>query len=267
MFPKTEVPTLVPVETLPGEFHQGGSPPAVYRAGSGPWCDHVEEIWCCPRDGTMFRRPAKCSDERRCPVCVVAWAWHEARVAALRIRARKERYEPRHVVVSPSPHAYEDVPGVVASLRRDVREVLRKMGFRGGLLVVHLWRHRETENGCGPTEWFWGPHAHVVGYGVVDAVRRPPGWYVESMREKQGSLEATVSYLVNHAAVVPGGHAVTWFGHLSYNKFGASPSLPVGGGPACPRCGGPMERVCGPEDFMLVRAVVKAGRRRGRGEE
>jgi hypothetical protein len=113
------------------------------------------------------------------------------------------------------------------------------MGATGALLVVHPWRHSVGAVG---TVWTRGLHVHALVRGKVNARARPKDAFVRVLRHRQESLVGTISYLLDHAGYVPRGHAVRWFGSLSYNKLGRTEvSLPEG--PLCGTCGSLMEPV------------------------
>jgi hypothetical protein len=104
------------------------------------------------------------------------------------------------------------------------RRVLAPMGFVGGAIVFHPFRHD------GQCTWFDGPHFHAIGFGRVDENLRPAGWVVKDVTHvrdrgegKPRSWPATLKYVLDHSLVPRAAdhryHSIRWFGALSYTKF------------------------------------------------
>ena len=224
----------------------------VHRVGDGESCTEEEAgfrlLWC-PRDGTRVAVRTKCNRARSCPRCSKLWCSREGVRAAHRLfRGGLKTGEwllPRQVVVSFSVPDLKTAE-LIEWAHRGTRRVLQQMGVRGGLTVVHPWRHDGPLSlGC----WYEGPHAHAVVYGNVDEEKRPAGVVVKTVLEGQEKglpeplCAMVVGYLTNHAGYVGQGHVLRWFGSLAYNKalrVGRPPEPPVVS-EKCPVCGGALE--------------------------
>ncbi|MFZ1990786.1 MAG: hypothetical protein WAW96_13575 [Alphaproteobacteria bacterium] len=122
--------------------------------------------------------------------------------------------------------------------RAQAIQTLKAMGAEGGAVVLHPWRHRAVD-GC--TKWYAGLHVHAIVYGRVDADKRPAGTFVRTTRPAQKSVRGTFAYLLDHGGYYYKGHAVSWFGTLSYNAgLGVKPleDEPM----RCDRCGAVLEQ-------------------------
>lgn len=217
------------------------SPSLAFRVGSGTECLAEFRTWVCPVDGTLVDRRVTCDDERLCPECSKLWAWREAAEVERRLACAKEVFEPRHVVVSPNDQTGVRTAEDISRLRTQAWGVLRRMGARGAVLVVHGWRHR-PEDAC--TVWVDGPHVHALVFGRVDADKRPRSVVVRTVRREQANVGGTIAYLLNHAATSPRQHAVAWVGSLSYRKLKAG-RRERRTAPSCPVCGAEMEPIEG----------------------
>lgn len=182
--------------------------------------------------------PIHCN-RRDCPECFKRWARREAIFCLRRLRAGAKyfslKYGLRHVTLSRDGATLPDVLNTFRRERSAVYRVMERMRFLGGIAVFHAQRHHGAD--C----WFDSPHWHVIGYGRVDADRRPTGWFVKTI--SKGEREArswlgTLYYVLNHCAFarwtvkvysdkipdlsVDVDHtteALTWFGGWAYNKL------------------------------------------------
>lgn len=224
-------------------WEPGPKPDVAFRVGTGDECYvTVYRTYVCRFDGTVVRYREKCTEERKCPRCSLKWAGREAEAASVRLETFMKRYHklpPRHIIVS-SQEMQEcppETPDAIAKAREAVRGILRGLGVVGGLLIFHGLRHRRL--GDQDFEWFPGPHFHVMAYGRVDNLQPRAGWVVKTLRPGQTTIVGTLAYLLNHCSTSARGHALTWFGCLSYRTF-KCPCARVKGTP-CPACGTPME--------------------------
>ena len=229
-----------------------GEGPYMRRAGSGTLCEDRDQRYLrylCPKDGTVLHVRQVCEDERHCPRCVYVWSGREGRRAAFRLeqvaRKRRLRRSPRHVVVSFSYLSGGDDPLSAASYDRFFRKAartLKNMGALGGCLVFHAWRF--TGRSPLTSYWSWGPHVHALYWGKLDHEKRPSDVVVKVL-EDSGTRDAasTLSYVLNHCAVIDKKHALRWYGVATYRGTPGVPKPPVEGlAPSCPLCGREMER-------------------------
>ncbi len=152
---------------------------------------------------------------RSCPECMHKWAVREAARARERLAVGAAFYtlpwRARHVIVSPPQGPLPGTREELAALRTSGRSTLARMGFWGGCMIFHPWR-------CKGNRWLEGPHFHVVGYGKIDADKRPDGWVVKTKKPRK-SVTSTIFYLLTHAGISRGTHSVTWFGKWAYNSL------------------------------------------------
>lgn len=178
---------------------------------------------------------------------------------ALRVEHRIKQYNgaPRHFVVSPPQSEWIDVDfeiyEVVKKLKRKALKIAVKTGIVGGCAILHhlrrvgeSYRHDDTETYASadkddPAKWYLSPHVHIVGFGytsknLVLKTYHETGYVVKNLGVRQ-SVRATVLYQLSHAYIPEKGHALTWFGEMSYNSkmFKAVPFPKEK--PECPDCG------------------------------
>lgn len=177
---------------------------------------------------------------RECPDCGPGpWAWREAvaahsrlvewhhRVGVFflpdRLASAPARALLRHVTLSEDAQEQPTTKEALDALYARAYAVLGSMGFTGGAIVFHPYRHD------GACTWVEGPHFHAVGFGLVNAEDRPAGWVVRDvtlLRDPDGkkrSWLATLKYVLDHSLVPRAAdhryHSLRWFGALSYTKF------------------------------------------------
>ncbi len=242
-------------EVREDEPEEASSRRTVQRVGSGMDCEEEGGFtsWVCPRDDTVVHVPLTCSEARLCPSCSKRWAFREAKKAAYRLgHVRKRKVygavEPRHVVVS-----FAEGQGEELSLD-DYDElfvrawaVLKKMGSRGGVGLVHPWRHQPDSIGGETVRsvmWVPGPHCHFLVWGWLDLSKQPGGAFVRVIHAEQKTIVGTLGYLLDHAGVVVRKHALRYYGVACYNKCPGVPPAPreivV---PLCPMCHGKMRKL------------------------
>ncbi|GAI19814.1 unnamed protein product [marine sediment metagenome] len=154
--------------------------------------------------------------------------------------------------------------------RRVAYKLLKKAGFKGGLLIPHPWRQKCYDCGgdiiakwavsldtkefyvkstccvdCGSKEFIWikGPHFHVVGYGWVEyteEIEKATGYVIKNIG-LINNVGGTVWYQLTHCGIKPGRQAITYFGLCAYNKY-KSPPAPKADAVICPVCGAFMVR-------------------------
>lgn len=153
---------------------------------------------------------------RDCPRCARSWAVRTGERVAARLEGLSKlfAYFPRHVVLSP-PVGMFDPNDPLDRMRNIFRRTASDAGVHGGTLVIHGWRERVRGGG----EWYWSPHAHIIGWGRVAS--RRAGWIVKVIRQvrDRASAAAIVAYELDHAAYDGAGSAHTWYGTVSYSRI------------------------------------------------
>lgn len=191
-----------------------------------------------------------------CPVCYEKAASKEGarmenRIKQFRYRSGKTKYY--HWAVSvPEELQYED-PEKLWKLAQDVSKMA---GIRGGSMMFHHLRGYNEEDqaedlaaGFGwktaPASWYFSPHFHVIGVGTTskDKIRKmhkKTGWVVVNLGERK-SIKSTAHYQLSHAWIPEKGHAIRWFGCMSYNKLKVKPLPPQKH--VCPDCGSEFQKL------------------------
>lgn len=195
------------------------------RAGTGKLCD--DDGWhttvTCER-GHVRKIHRHCY-RPDCPRCNRSLALKNARRIASRIVGASNLfgYKARHVSISPPPGLMVEFGASLSLMRETFRTVALACGLHGGALVVHGWR----EHNRGTGDWYWSPHAHVIGWGYLRRENVPGGWVVRVLRKLEASgpftereiIERCVAYELDHAAYVPRRAMHTWYGSASYNRM------------------------------------------------
>ena len=199
-------------------------------------CGEVRHKGCLntPRhpNGQIFVKAyRKSCSKASCPICFISWQTKEAHRAARRMRAFRlgKHRAPIHVVFSPP----QDTSDGIRELRKEMYKLSKTVGLYGGLSVFHPYR-------CDSGQWKKGPHFHTLGYGWIvntKAVYEDKGWIVKNIGLRPHVVR-TVGYLLSHAGIRKGYHAVTWFGGLGYSKL--TVNLEVEDQPHCPFCSAPL---------------------------
>lgn len=140
-----------------------------------------------------------------------------------RLRNRPAQHLLRHVTISQDVQLEPTTKEELDKLYAQAYDVLSRMGFFGGAIAFHPYRHD------GECDWTEGPHFHAVGFGHVDAYKRPEGWVVRDVtnvkppRGRRRSWLGTLKYVLDHCLVPKARdhryHSIRWFAALSYTKF------------------------------------------------
>ncbi len=169
-----------------------------------------------------------------CPICYVPWAVREGTAAADRMKAAERLYlregddlqDARHFTFSPPQAAAIELIKTKKGYKRlkaFAIKLIKKAGIRGGAVIFHS--HRVNRH----KQRYLSPHFHVVGYGYVQNTKQfhkaSAGWVYKNMGTR-ASLAGTIIYALDHCGLAYEqgntkriGHALTWFGLLSYNKI------------------------------------------------
>lgn len=191
----------------PGEGERGD--------GCGTW-----GAWRCFKEPNLhpmvpFTRQCR---GRGCPEfhCWTGWSKDNAKKVVRRLQAGQHYYTvhhaPRHITLSHDAQVVPSTREELNILYRAAMDTMIAMGFLGGVIIFHPWRHK------GKLCWYAGPHFHVFGFGAVDARLRPDGWFVKTIRKRQKSWQKTVAYILDHTGYDRHSDlkAYRWFAGFSY---------------------------------------------------
>lgn len=210
----------------------------------------------CNGCGKPFWHESSCLN-RTCPNCYQKWASAEGRLASGRLwmgreitRRGRGRGRILHVVVS--------MPSCDLEVAREIcRRILKRHGIEGGSIVPHPFR--QDDDGDFVPDGYLHFHGFGVAFGNVEPGGSPSDGSVvfkviKDARRKdyagfrsQKDLRLAIRYVLTHAGILEGRHALTWYGTLSYNKLtneALKDACPEGYDamitrlePRCPSCG------------------------------
>lgn len=232
--------------------------PEVYRVPrwrpekSRPTCGEYRSRFAyCPEDGATIRYRADCNDPE-CPGegCADAWFRRQAGAICDRLEDAGQAHHAgpvRHFAISlqvdEAKRYLEEYgkAGLLAAFRYVAEE---EMGLKGGWLVLHVWRGKNSE-------WRVSPHAHIYGYGYArptERVHARTGVFYRMIRrcEARADLERGVFYTLTHAPLIYDAKTErrrcswSWFGIASSRAMRCGEVEAVAEIQACPVCGGPM---------------------------
>ena len=200
-----------------------------------------------------------------CPICYEKASTRAGKRVEHRLKQFKWRNRKStkyyHWTVSPPAPVWLGL--TVKQLKKKAISIAKKFGVRGGSVIFHHLRRvgeadEDEDFNAGsdwktaPALWYLSPHFHFVGVGFtskkkVIEINKKTGWVCINHLERR-SIAGTVFYQLTHAFIPRGrGHAVSWFGVCSYNKFKTRPIPP------------PETSVCSicKEEMVKVRPVDK----------
>ncbi len=197
-----------------------------------------------------------------CSVCVWKYLDRESNRATTRIEtlARNSqylplnegyRYNPVHVVVSVPKKDWNLDYKILKSMARDM---LKKSGCFGGLMVFHPFRQIEdAEDSLRENkpigDWYWSPHFHSIAIGWISGQEvadnyHETKWVVVNLGVRR-SVFQTVWYQLSHCGIKEGFHSITWWGILGYHSYYSK--LKLEDGPEledyCPFCFEPLNEL------------------------
>ena len=193
-------------------------------------------IISCPNDLNHHVKYCKFHCYRPdCPICCEYWARREAkrvveRLSNASILHHKSGHDLgpiKHIVLSPpqdlAAHLIQTKEGSI-KLRKLANKILRAHGFLGGCVITHpfrkfillndKWVEEELANthqrkalknlNDPPTNWVWGPHFHLLGWGHLtksnDFYDQTDGWVYKNLGPRK-SVYASIFYLLTHAGL------------------------------------------------------------------
>ena len=201
----------------------------------GQWGYRVCQNVSCHPGGMEYaqRFQVSCFDAY-CPTCKGAWAHRQSKTATKKLKKYQKKYKTpaKHLVWSPDLTNKDFLSMGIKNLRKACRRDLKSVGFKGGMIVLHMFRDKEVQ---GRKIWYVSPHFHVIGFGWITVTKE---WHAKSNAVIKNlgvrdSIYNTVLYQLSHASIKKGVQTVTWVAALSYNK-GESPK--ENNSVRCPYC-------------------------------
>jgi len=125
--------------------------------------------------------------------------------------------------------------------------VMARVGITGAIIVLHPFRFDGKK--AAPVT---SPHYRLIASGWIEGamtVHAATGWVTKKIRTlgKEGEVFGVIKYVLTHAGVKDGRHAVTYTGLLHYSKLKLEPEEPEPS--QCPYC---------PLELMQLRLTVEA---------
>ena len=242
------------------------------------WCHHCN---------SWFRTEVVCKS-RTCPHCGEIWANGQAAISAFRMievgRSPLARGAwGREAIVCPPRDQHDRLledPAYVKRKRVQVGDIAKRAGFRGFTIIFHPYRDSD-EQGHYDVD---GPHFHVVGWadklrtlGDFSPALKRAGWIFKGVSKSDGSayriknwamFYKKLAYELGHCAIIPGMHAISYYGICHYSKVNLSVKerairRALKATP-CPNCGSTFtdrEEVCRPGLGVTHRVRVMFGTR------
>jgi len=208
--------------------------------GSAPLDCGKKVVKVCPHCGHVWEDEYSCN-RRECPECWKKWLCREGEESAIRMwvltrrvylgktlgRFRAGRIV--HVVISFRRHGLS-----YSQARKKACTIAKRHGVSGGAVIFHPFR-TDDEGQYIPDGFV---HYHVVGIAKAEVVWPSPGSdlpyvfkHIPDPPRFKGDTKKTylgvrkfadllrlLRYLLSHAGLVQGTHALTWFGVLTYNQ-------------------------------------------------
>lgn len=243
--------------TIPGMSERG--------ANCGEW--YPAEF--CESCGAVHAGVSRCH-QRGCPDCWATWTGNRAESIVRRLTAYRFTKPPGverrvvHAVASPPPGEVRTLADV-GRYRRKAQERLKERGVRGGVMVFHgfrvkqsvqetyrelrdaeavdggLWQFVRENDRDWRSQTYWSPHFHVIGSSAeFDADNGEDDWVIRrlSSADPLKSLADTAAYtsvakmsryILSHATFESDGvRAVSWFGALHATQFDPEAELSTG---------------------------------------
>jgi len=201
-------------------FRMPGSNNEPKKETCGQWGYRVCQNTSCHPGGMEYaeRFQVSCFDAL-CPTCKGAWAHRQSKTATIKLKKYSKKFHTpaKHLTWSPDPNNPKFVEMGIKKLRKACRIDLKAVGFKGGMIVLHMFRDKEID---GRKFWYVSPHFHIIGFGWIEGTKEmsaKSGAIVRNLGVRD-SIYNTVLYQLSHASIKKGVQTVTWVASLSYNK-------------------------------------------------
>ena len=207
-----------------------------------------------------------------CPVCYEKAAAKQALRMANRITQFRRKYgKTKYYHWSVSPPQGDLSKLDLDQLWKKAQKVSKMAGIQGGSIMFHHLRGYNEEDlkedlaagsswKTAPAAWYLSPHFHVIGVGFTSEKKirhmyEETGWVVVNLGERD-SVRSTALYQLSHAYIPEKGHAIRWFGSLSYSKLKVKPLPPEEH--LCPECGSEFRKLkfVSPTAEAIVRSII-----------
>ena len=202
-------------------------------------CGKVLYARACPDCHKVHSFRVETCRRLECPICWPSAVKRATARSVERLEAVKQavgyKKTPRHFVISPDGEYFKPYfqnKKKFSNFRRNFYKILEDAGISAAVVVFHLWRYKETPSG---EMWVYGPHFHVLGWGYIENVNefieKNPRWRYKNFdgsktpgigTDKRGRVRdmgATISYLLSHAAYIPGCDSVYYAGLAAPNQL------------------------------------------------
>jgi hypothetical protein len=219
ILPQQKVPLDVEIReaVLPGNGEKGED------CGSLVLC-------VCRECGHRWKGERSCL-RRECPVCYEKWAFREAMVASWRMWtgskmiARDQMWSWRECSIVHAIVSIVDVGQTLDEAKAEAYRVFREHRVLGGTMVFHPFDQvgylKFHATGFVHGRWEPGTNADPLFRVIRDPGSSEGAPVYRGIRDVK-ALRRCIQYLLTHAGILEGRHALTWWGLLSYNKLPSS---------------------------------------------
>jgi hypothetical protein len=155
-----------------------------------------------------------------CPLCHVSWINRQANRSTRRLMkfSENKNFNFRHIVLSPPETrakrmCYDD-------LKKWLTHVLKVANIQTCAVVFHPFRFYDEEK----IQPYISPHFHLMVYGRITNTSEfynKTKWVIKNKGDLERDVDIfnCVRYLLSHAGVKKGTHAVRYLGDISYRKL------------------------------------------------
>ena len=179
-------------------------------------CDNTKQH---PNNKHYAEHEIKSCKVAHCPKCFESWINRQANRTTRRLTTyvQDKEYNFRHIILSPPTEAKDQS---YPSLKKWLNFALKRANIKTCAVVFHPFRFQDNKKSMP----YVSPHFHLIVYGKVTNTTEfynKTKWLIKN----KGDLGSEIAvfnctrYLLSHAGVRKGTHAVRYLGDVSYRKL------------------------------------------------
>lgn len=202
-----------------------------------------------PENKHYAQHEIKTCKRSNCPKCFESWINRQANRSARRFIAfaGKRKYNFRHIIMSPPQELAKRLS--YSELKMWLKVAMREANIKTCAVIFHPFRFQDHKKKMP----YISPHWHLIAYGRItntnvftDRMLKIDGERVHGHKwliKNKGDLKSDISvfnctrYLLSHAGVKKGTHAVRYMGDISYRKLKLEKQENMN---KCPHCNLPL---------------------------
>jgi hypothetical protein len=210
---------------------------------SKPYCKKWVS-WGCnntsqhPKGQHYAEHEVKTCKTSHCPLCFESWINRQSNRSTKRYSkfAENKQFHFRHIILSPPQEKASKMSH--KALKKWLDSVLKIANIKTSSVVFHPFRFHDAEK----IQPYISPHFHLIVYGKVTNTtefHNKSGWIIKNKGDLKTDVDIfnCVRYMLSHAGVKKGTHAIRYLGDISYRKLKIEKEPPKEG---CPHCGLPL---------------------------